>query len=83
MFVDFKATFDSVERKVRKERKVVRAIRDRRVRERLVKSCEEMLRETKGRVRVGEKEEAEIWMERGIRQGCLLSLVCLCFCWQT
>lgn len=33
MFVDFKAAFDSVERKVRKERKVVRAMRDRRVKE--------------------------------------------------
>lgn len=49
MFVDFKATFDSVERKVRKERKVVRAIRDRRVRERLVKS----VRRCYGRQREG------------------------------
>lgn len=44
MFVDLKATFDSVHRG-----KVMRAMKKRGVRERLVKKCEEVLRETKGK----------------------------------
>lgn len=49
MFVDCKAAFDSVDRG-----KMVRAMRERGIREDLVRRCE-MLRETKGRVRVGER----------------------------
>lgn len=39
----------------------MRAIREREVREELVKRCEEVLRETKGRVRVGEREQNSGW----------------------
>lgn len=50
MFVDCRAAFDWVDRG-----KLVRTMRERGVREDLVRRCE-MLRETKGRVRVGERE---------------------------
>jgi retron-type reverse transcriptase len=67
VFVDLKAAFDSVDRNV-----LIRAMRERGVREGLVRKVEEMLRETKSRVRVGQVGE-ELWTARGVRQGCPLS----------
>ena len=43
------------------------------MREGLVTRCEEALRETIGRVRVGEEEGERFWTARGVRQGCPLS----------
>lgn len=50
VFVDLKAAFDSVDRGV-----LVGAMRERGVREGLIKRVEEMLSETRSRVRVREK----------------------------
>lgn len=50
MFADFTAACDSVDR-----RKIVRAMRKRRVNTELIKRCEQVLRKTKRRVRVGER----------------------------
>ena len=68
LFVDMKAAFDSVDREV-----LIKAMRERGVREGLVARCEEVLRETTGRVRVGEEEGDRFWTARGVRQGCPLS----------
>lgn len=48
-FVDLKAAFDSVDR-----RKLIRSMRERGVREGLVKRCGTILRKTRNRARVGE-----------------------------
>lgn len=42
---------------------MVRAIREREVREEFVKRCEEVLRKTKRKVRVGERERNSGWRE--------------------
>lgn len=68
LFVDMKAAFDSVDRGV-----LVESMRRRGVREGLVSRCEELLRETSSRVRVGDEEGSVFWTERGVRQGCPLS----------
>ncbi|XP_046145802.1 uncharacterized protein LOC123989168 [Osmia bicornis bicornis] len=68
LFVDMKAAFDSVDREV-----LARSMRKARVREGLVKRCVEVLRETKSKVRVGEKEGESFWTSKGVRQGCPLS----------
>jgi len=70
MFVDLRAAFDSVNRD-----SLVDAMRERGVRERLVRGVERILRETKCRVKVGGKEGNCFWMARGVRQGCPLSLL--------
>jgi len=67
-FVDLRAAFDSVDREV-----LGKAMRERGVREGLVKRCEDMLRETRNRVRVGEGLSEVFWTGRGVRQGCPLS----------
>lgn len=50
MFVDLKAAFDLVDRGV-----LVRAMREKGIRKELTKKVEEVLRETKSRVRAGGK----------------------------
>ncbi|XP_076660538.1 uncharacterized protein LOC143363894 [Halictus rubicundus] len=67
-FVDLKAAFDAVDREI-----LVKALRERGVREGLVVRCEEMLRETRSKVMVGGEEGASFWTIRGVRQGCPLS----------
>lgn len=57
-FVDLKAEFDSVDREV-----LVEILRERGVREGLVERIEEVLRETKSRVKVGKLSE-EFWLGR-------------------
>lgn len=51
MFLDMKAVFDSVDRKM-----LVKAMRDRGMSEELVGRCERILRETISKVRVGGRE---------------------------
>lgn len=68
LFVDMKAAFDSMDRET-----LLMAMRERGVRESLVKRCGEVLRKTISKVKVGEKEGKKFWMERGLRQGCPLS----------
>lgn len=64
MFIDLKAAFDSVDRGVQ-----IKAIGERGVRGGLIRRIEEVIRETKCRVRaVGEVGE-EFWMAKGVRQG--------------
>ncbi|XP_032685628.1 uncharacterized protein LOC116850906 [Odontomachus brunneus] len=67
VFIDFKAAFDSVDR-----RELIRAMRGRGVRKGLILRVE-MLWETKSRVKVEERVGEEFWMERGLGQGCSLS----------
>lgn len=67
-FVDLRAAFDSVDRG-----KLIEAMRDRGVREGLIDRCEDMVRETRNRVRVGEMVGESFWTGRGVRQGCPLS----------
>lgn len=63
LFVDLKAAFDSVNRGV-----LLKALRERGVRERLVKRCEEIVRETVSRVRIG-KREGEKFYGKGSEAG--------------
>jgi len=66
--IDLRAAFDSVDREI-----LLRMMRRRGVRESIVERVWEVLRETKGRVRVGEDLGEGFWMARGVRQGCPLS----------
>lgn len=59
---------DTVDREV-----MIEAMRKNGIREGLVKRTEEMIRETKSRVREGEKIGEEFWTARGVRQGYPLS----------
>lgn len=67
MFVDIKAAFDSM-----KKRQVMQAIREKRVIERLVIRCKELLKETK-KIRTGEKGGEKFWVGKKVRQSCPLS----------
>lgn len=68
IFIDQKTAFDSVDRAV-----MIEAIRERGVREGLIERVEEVIRETRSRVRVGGKIGESFWTARGVRQECLLS----------
>lgn len=63
LFIDLKAAFDSVDR-----RRLVSAMKERGVREGLVERVQEVLRETKSRVRIGRQLGEEFWTARGVRQ---------------
>lgn len=56
IFIDLRAAFDSVDRKV-----LMEVMRRRRVRESLVRRCEEVLKETVNIVRVGERKGERFW----------------------
>lgn len=60
--------FDTVSRKT-----VVEAVKGRGVREGLVERIEEVLRETRCKVRIGGEEGEGFWTVRGVRQGCPMS----------
>lgn len=64
LFVNLKAAFDMMDRKVLEE-----PMREKRVRERLVGRVEEMFRETKSRVNVREKMRKWLWTAREVKQG--------------
>ncbi|KAL6421061.1 hypothetical protein ACFW04_013585 [Cataglyphis niger] len=67
-FIDLKAAFDSVDR-----RKLVEAMRERGMREGLIRRSEDIMRETRNRVRRGEDLGTGFWTGRGVRQSCPLS----------
>jgi len=56
---------------------LVEALRERKVRKELIKKVEEILRETKSRVRVEGEVGENFWTGRGIRQGCPLHPILL------
>ena len=60
VFVDLRAAFDSMNRGV-----VIRSMRERGIREGLVEKVEEMLKEVRSRVRVGDGLEKRFWTLRG------------------
>jgi len=68
LFVDLKAAFDSVDREV-----LMGAMRERGVREGLTKRVEQVLRETKNRVKIGGEIGDCFWTAKRLRQGCPLS----------
>ncbi|KMQ84308.1 rna-directed dna polymerase reverse transcriptase domain containing protein [Lasius niger] len=68
MYIDLKAAFDSVDRGV-----LIEGIRERGIREELVERVDEILRETKSRVRIGKQWGEKFWIIKGVRQGYPLS----------
>lgn len=50
-----------------------KALRERGIREGLVQRCENLLRETRNRMRIGGKSSEVFWTGRGMKQGCLVS----------
>jgi len=68
LFVDLRAAFDSVDRRV-----LYKAISEKGIRKRLIERVKQVLSETKSKVRVGGKTGENFWTARGVRQGCLLS----------
>lgn len=68
IFVDLRAAFDSVDREI-----LWKTMRERGIREGMVRRYEDMLRETSSRVRVREERSEQFWTERGMKQGCPLS----------
>lgn len=68
LFVDLRAAFDSLDRRV-----LVKAMRERGIREGLTERVAEILRETKSKIRIGREVGESFWTVRGVRQGCPLS----------
>lgn len=67
-FIDLKAAFDSVDRRV-----LVKTLGKRGVRGGLIRRIEKVIRETKCRTRAAGEVREEFWIARGVRQGCPLS----------
>lgn len=70
LLIDFKAVFDSVDREM-----LMRVLEERGIRKDLRDRVEEMLRETKSRVRIEREVGENFWTAKGVRQGCPLSLI--------
>ena len=68
LFVDLKATFDSVNRE-----KLWEYLRGKGVSKELVKNTKEIYEETKNKVKLNGKESEWFWTKGGLRQGCPLS----------
>lgn len=68
LFVDLKATFDSVNRKV-----LTDTMRGRGTREGITGRVVKLLRETRSRVRVRGEMGESFWTARDVRQGCPLN----------
>lgn len=65
IFVDLRSAFDTISRKV-----VLNAMRSRGMREKLMEKVGEILRKTRSKVRIGEREVECFETARGVRQGC-------------
>lgn len=68
LFIDLKAAFDSVDREV-----LVKAMRERGVKEGLVARVEDVLRETKCRIRTGRQCGEGFWKAIEVKQRCPFS----------
>lgn len=67
-FIDLKAAFDSVDRKI-----LIKIMRERGIREELIEQVVELLGETSCKVKVrGGVMGKRFWTKRGVRQGCPL-----------
>lgn len=64
IFIDLRAASDMVDKGI-----LLKAIRERGVREGLVERIGEIMEETKSRVRVGREWGESFWTARGVRQG--------------
>lgn len=64
IFVDLKAAFDTVDRRVSCE-----TMKERGIRERLIGRVKEVLRETRSRVRQGKGKQKSFWMAREGKAG--------------
>ena len=73
MFVDLKAAFDTVDRRILWE-----IMRKAGISKYLIERIKELYYETKVRVRVKDDLSEEFWTEIGLRQGCLLSPILFC-----
>lgn len=62
LFMNLKAAFDSMDRGV-----LIEAMRERKIRERLIGRVEEMVKETKSTVRIEGEIGESFWTARGIR----------------
>lgn len=60
--MDLRAAFDTVDREI-----LWKTMRERGIREELVKRCEDMLKETRNRVRIGEERNEQFWTRRGVK----------------
>lgn len=67
-FVDFKAAFDSVDRKV-----LWKSLEKKRVDGELIERLKEVYEKTACKVRVGKEMGEVFWTAKGVRQGCPLS----------
>lgn len=67
MFVDLKATFDSVDRG-----KLGEAMKERGVRKGLRRRVEEVMKEIRCRIKTRRELGESFWTEKGVRQGCPL-----------
>lgn len=68
LFVDLKTAFDKVDRRV-----LVEMMRREGILEGLVERVEEILRETRSRVKIRREMGESFWAEKGVRQGCPLN----------
>ena len=68
MFVDLRAAFDSVDRRL-----LLRALEKRGVTKGLRERVEKVYRKTISRVKVGQETGEAFWTGKGVRQGCPLS----------
>lgn len=67
-FIDLKAAFDKIDRKILWE-----GLKKRGINEYLIEKIKETYGETKYRVKVEERMSEYFWTKRGVRQGCPLS----------
>jgi len=63
VFIDLSMAFDLVDRDI-----LMKTMRERGIREGLVIRMEEILRETKSKVRIGGQIGKEFWMIKGVRK---------------
>ena len=72
MFVNLKAAFDTVDREL-----VWEIMEKVGISKYLIERVKEMYTETKVRVTVGEETSKEFWTVKGLKQGCVLILLCI------